>query len=210
MDPLVPLFPLPNVLLYPSAILPLHVFEQRYVRMVEDMLAAGSDRIVMGLLEDGWEDTYFDLPPVHPVAGLGQVLQIGNKVDGCYNILVQGLERVRIVDEPVTDEPYRQVRVEAVPERSAEGAEAERIRLALRDGLIDFADGSLMVEAEAPLGYLADVLLVALPHDIREKQELFTIPDQRARAEGVLRLLRETERDRRTYASLGDSAPSWN
>ncbi len=210
MTALVPLFPLPNVLLYPSAILPLHVFEERYVQMVEDMVAQGQDQIVLGLLEGGWEDDYFERPPVHAVAGLGKLLHTGPKMDGRYNILVQGVERVRIVDEPEVPTLYRQVAVERIEEQRPEGPEAEAIRLALRDGLIDFADGSLMVEARAPLGYLADVLLVALPHDIAEKQQLFAISDQRARAERVLELLRSAAQDRQDYRDLDDASPTWN
>ena len=204
------LFPLPNVLLYPSAILPLHVFEPRFVQMVEDLVARGEDRIVLGLLQEGWEDAYFEEPPVHPIAGMGKMLHTGGKIEGRYNILVQGLERVRILDEPVTDTLYRQVRVEPLEEQTADGSDAEAVRVALRDGLIDFADGSLMVEARAPLGYLADVLLVALPNGIEEKQALFEILDQRARAERVLEILRSTARDRQDYRDLGDSVPTWN
>ncbi|MBC8328490.1 MAG: LON peptidase substrate-binding domain-containing protein [Planctomycetes bacterium] len=206
----VPLFPLPNVLLYPSAILPLHVFEPRYIQMVEDLVAKGEDRVVLGLLQDGWEDGYFGEPPVHPIAGLGRLLHTGAKVDGRYNILLQGIERVRIRDEVVTDTLYRQVQVEPVEELAHDDPGAEAVRLALRDGLIDFADGSLMVEARAPLGYLADVLLVALPNGIEEKQALFEILDQRTRAERVLEVLRSTAQDRQDYQNLPDSPPAWN
>lgn len=206
----VPLFPLPNVLLYPSAILPLHVFETRYVAMVDDLIARGEDLIVLGLLQEGWDENYFGKPPVHQVAGLGKVLHTGAKVGDRYNILVQGIERVRILAELEVDTLYRQVLVEPAVERTPEDPDAEVIRLALRDGLIDFADGSLMVEARAPVGYLADVLLVALPNGIAEKQRMFEILDQRQRAELVLQALRATNLDRHHYRDLEDSAGIWN
>jgi len=102
LDGPIPLFPLPNVLLYPEAMLPLHVFEPRYVQMVEDMKAAGQDRMVLGLLETGWEDAYFEKPKVHPVAGLGKVLNVKSAPKGRYNLLVQGIRRVEVV-EPVAE-----------------------------------------------------------------------------------------------------------
>lgn len=206
-----PLFPLPNVLLYPSAILPIHVFETRYVHLVEDLLARGEDRLVLGLLRDGWEDDYFGSPPVHPVAGLAQVLHFGEKLDGRYNILVQGIGRVQILRQTGRGVPYRLVEVEPLAEREPPPPQAEALRRALRDGLIDFADGSLMVQADAPLGYLADVLLVALPTPIEEKQELFAILDQRLRAEKVLQLLERAVRDRRSWSAAPmPIAAGWN
>jgi hypothetical protein len=49
----VPLFPLPNVVLFPRAVLPLHIFEERYKAMTADVLA-GDRLIAMALLRPGW------------------------------------------------------------------------------------------------------------------------------------------------------------
>jgi Lon protease-like protein len=56
MSDLLPLFPLPNVVLFPNVFLPLHIFEPRYREMVTDAIA--SDRLIgMMLLRPGWERT---------------------------------------------------------------------------------------------------------------------------------------------------------
>jgi len=62
---LLPLFPLPNVVLFPGVFLPLHIFEPRYKEMVADALAG--DRIIgMALLRPGWEADYEGRPPIYP------------------------------------------------------------------------------------------------------------------------------------------------
>ena len=59
-----PLFPLPNVVLFPNVFLPLHIFEARYREMVADAVA--SDRMIgMVLLRPGWERDYDGRPPVY-------------------------------------------------------------------------------------------------------------------------------------------------
>src|SRR4051812_37931477 len=95
----VPLFPLPNVVLFPRAILPLHIFEERYKQMTEDALA--SRRLVaMALLKPGWEKTYHQKhTPVDPVVCVGYIMQHERLEDGKFNFLLQGQMRARIVRE---------------------------------------------------------------------------------------------------------------
>ncbi|HEX9793853.1 MAG TPA: LON peptidase substrate-binding domain-containing protein [Planctomycetota bacterium] len=216
-DRILPLFPLPNVLLYPDAILPLHVFEPRYVRLVEDLVDNSCDELVLALLVPDHDEDYFEHPPVYPIAGVGKVLQVRDAGEGRYNILVQGLHRSRLHELANPALPYRTVRVTALPEPgfdSAGGADAATRDLAalLREGLFDFADGSLVLPSKAPAGYLADVLLVALPLDVQEKQRLFSILDVHERCRSVLATfegLRQRRHDLDAARRHADGAP-WN
>ncbi|MBC8116516.1 MAG: LON peptidase substrate-binding domain-containing protein, partial [Candidatus Saccharimonas sp.] len=71
---LAPLFPLPNVVLFPHGLLPLHIFESRYRQMTADALN-GEQLIAMSLLQPGWEKTPNQLlPPIHSMVGLGQIV----------------------------------------------------------------------------------------------------------------------------------------
>src|SRR3977135_4083932 len=98
MSDLLPLFPLPNVVLFPNVFLPLHIFEPRYREMVADALT--SDRMIgMVLLRPGWEGDYEGRPPVYPVACSGVITHVERLPDGRYNIVLRGLERVRIIEE---------------------------------------------------------------------------------------------------------------
>jgi Lon protease-like protein len=94
----IPIFPLPNVVLFPNVFLPLHIFEPRYRAMVADALAG--DRIIgMVLLQPGYEAEYEGRPPVYPVGCAGVITHCDPLADGRFNIVLRGLERFRIVGE---------------------------------------------------------------------------------------------------------------
>jgi len=97
MSELLPLFPLPNVVLFPNVFLPLHIFEPRYREMVAD--AAASDRMIgMVLLRPGWERDYEGRPPIYPIGCSGVMTHVDRLSDGRYNLVLRGLERFRIVE----------------------------------------------------------------------------------------------------------------
>jgi Lon protease-like protein len=125
----VPLFPLPGVVLFPQAVLPLHIFEDRYRAMTADALT-GDRLIAMALLRPGWEKSYYGRPAIEPVVCVGRILSHERLPDGKYNFLLQGVQRARIVRE-VGDRPYRQAELrplEQVPAMEID-LELERQRL---------------------------------------------------------------------------------
>src|SRR5438046_5951139 len=85
----VPLFPLPNVVLFPRAVLPLHIFEERYKAMTRHALE-GDRRVAMALLRPGWEKSYYSRPAIEPVVCVGTILTHERLADGKYNFLLQG------------------------------------------------------------------------------------------------------------------------
>jgi uncharacterized protein len=115
----IPLFPLPNVVLFPAALLPLHIFEPRYRAMVGDALDA--ERLIgMVMLRPGWERQYEGEPAVYPIGCAGFITHADRLPDGRYNIMLRGLEKFRILDErPARSgaERYRVAQVEAIAER---------------------------------------------------------------------------------------------
>ena len=69
----IPIFPLPNAVLFPNVFMPLHIFEPRYRAMVSDALAG--DRIIgMVLLKPGFEADYEGRPPVYPIGCAGVII----------------------------------------------------------------------------------------------------------------------------------------
>jgi Lon protease-like protein len=113
----IPIFPLPEVVFFPETVLPLHVFEPRYRQMVADCLA-GDRWLAVVMLRPGWEKDYQGCPPVHPVAGAGEVIQAEALADGRYNILLDGRARVRLLaEEPPDGRAYRVVRAERLGDR---------------------------------------------------------------------------------------------
>jgi Lon protease-like protein len=127
----IPLFPLPNVVLFPNVFLPLHIFEPRYRRMVQDALSG--DRIIgMVLLRPGWEGNYEGKPAVYPIGCAGLITHAEPLPDGRYNIVLRGLEKFRILSEDHSRE-YRLAHVDTLMEPLADGERAtiraERRRL---------------------------------------------------------------------------------
>jgi Lon protease-like protein len=121
----IPIFPLPNVVLFANVFLPLHIFEPRYRTMVADALAG--DRIIgMVLLQPGYEVNYEGRPPVYPVGCAGVITHSEALPDGRYNIVLRGLDKFRILRED-DSRPYRLGEVEALPEPIGD-AERETLR----------------------------------------------------------------------------------
>ena len=131
LPPTIPLFPLPNVVLFPNVFLPLHIFEARYRQMVDAALSG--DRIIgMVLLRPGWEGDYEGRPPVYQIGCAGVVTHAERLADGRFNIVLRGMEKFRIADED-TGQIYRVANVVPVPEPPAESVReamrSERQRL---------------------------------------------------------------------------------
>jgi Lon protease-like protein len=110
----IPIFPLPNVVLFPNVFLPLHIFEPRYRDMVREALE--HDRLIgMSLLQPGYEKSYEGRPSVYAVGCAGVITHSEQLADGRYNIVLRGLERFRIEDEDAS-RSYRLARVTPLPE----------------------------------------------------------------------------------------------
>jgi Lon protease-like protein len=104
------LFPLPNSVFYPGTVLPLHIFEERYRKMIGDTIDSGQ-WIGMVLLQPGFEEEYSGSPEIHPVGCAGSLDHWSQHDDGKYDIVLRGQSRFRIIRE-VGDTLYRQAEVE--------------------------------------------------------------------------------------------------
>jgi Lon protease-like protein len=178
----IPVFPLPAAVLIPGGHLPLHVFEPRYRRMIEDVLA-GDRVLAVALLEPGWEADYQGRPPLHEVIGVGYVQADERLPDGRHLILVHGVTRARVVEElPEAGLPYRRVRAELLADRlpAPDAALAEASATTLRQLVVDLAaalpDGAAATLAEACMkehdaGRLADLVGASVLVDARDRQE---------------------------------------
>lgn len=127
----IPIFPLPNVVLFPNVFLPLHIFEPRYREMVSDAL--DGDRIIgMVLLRPGWESDYEGRPEIYQVGCAGLITHADRTVDGRYNLVLRGFEKFRIRRED-HERSYRRAEVDTILEPMNEDdravMRAERRRL---------------------------------------------------------------------------------
>jgi len=110
----VPVFPLPNLVLFPDVVVPLHVFELRYRTMVRDALS-GERVIAMGLLKPGWERGYEGSPEFYPIGCLARFEEVEWLPNDCYSLVVRGIARVAF-GRIVREYPYRAARIELLPQ----------------------------------------------------------------------------------------------
>jgi len=89
-----PIFPLPDLTLFPHTMLPLHIFEARYRAMITDCLSRDRRLAVVGL-RPGYEASYDGRPAVYEVMGVGRIVQWERMATGRYNLLLQGQCRAR-------------------------------------------------------------------------------------------------------------------
>jgi uncharacterized protein len=175
------LFPLPNLVIYPHVMQPLHIYEERYREMLEDALA--TDRLIaMALLEPGWEADYESRPPVARYACLGKIVTHHRLKDGRYNLLLMGVGRIRIVEEMPPLRSFRQAKVELLGETFANAStdhidelECEMMAAFQRHlpcGCQAPEQLREMFSQHLPLCMMTDLAAYALPLDLALRQQL--------------------------------------
>lgn len=99
-----PLFPLPELVVFPGMTLPLYIFEERYRKMVRECVEANQRRIVLALA--GAKARISDAPELHGVAQVGtfvDILSVMENADGTFHVLTHGQGRCRV--KPSRSEP---------------------------------------------------------------------------------------------------------
>ncbi|MGH7813189.1 MAG: LON peptidase substrate-binding domain-containing protein [Candidatus Binataceae bacterium] len=137
---IIPLFPLPNLLLFPGVSVPLHIFEPRYREMVAEV-SRSHGLIGMMLLKGSWERDYYDYPDIYGVGCAGKIGNLAELPDGRYNLTLEGVSEFRVVRE-IRERSYRQAEVEwRPPPAGALDCNSETIE-ALRETLFAYLNGS--------------------------------------------------------------------
>jgi ATP-dependent Lon protease len=108
----VAIFPLPQVVLFPGVLMPLHVFEPRYRAMVRDVMAT-TRQIAVALIPEDHDIDEHGQPEIAEVAGIGEIVRCDALPDGRFNIVVEGKARVRL-EELKFRRPYRRARATVV------------------------------------------------------------------------------------------------
>ncbi|HWE25436.1 MAG TPA: LON peptidase substrate-binding domain-containing protein [Myxococcales bacterium] len=186
-----PIFPLPGAVLLPFALIPLHVFEPRYRKLVRDCQAGAGVMALANIPPDAVRERK-DPPRVLPVIGAGILARVDPLPDGRSNIVVRGVLRARILEELPAKEPYRVVRAEPLRDapvpRSREAALAEELRqlvlayCARRPGASSSALLQMAGSSATP-GELADAVGAAVLESPHERQQLLEVfsPEERLR-----------------------------
>jgi uncharacterized protein len=200
---LIPLFPLPNVVLFPLVPLPLHIFEPRYRKMVKDAMD-GHRTIGMTLLRPGWESDYEGRPPLYETGCAGQIDRCEPVADGRYNILLRGVVRFRILEEHA-GEPYRVAAVEPLSDEPGDPEELEALRRRALFAIGSAADGPrvLVLQSNVPHDMFVNALAQSLPLRPLERQSLLDCGSIRDRYVRLLEILQFHELEH-TYGHGSD------
>jgi Lon protease-like protein len=190
----IPIFPLPNVVLFPNVFLPLHIFEDRYRQMVTDALS-GERMIGMVLLQPGYEDDD-GAPAVYEVGCAGLITHVERLTDGRFNIVLRGLERFRIVgeEEPAAPVLYRRAYITPLAEATAadrpELVKSERQKLeALLAPLFSGTLAARGLPQQMPDDELINALAQYLELEPIEKQALLERDGALSRCRSLVELL---------------------
>lgn len=177
------LFPLPNLVLFPHVVQPLHVFEPRYCEMLRDALV-GDQLIALVLLEQGWEQNYQRRPAVAKVCCVGKIISHTPTQDQRHNILLVGAKRARILCELDPQRPFREAEVQLFedlyPLEQAQHREELVQRLQelflqfVPDGLAAQESFKQLMGQQLPLGILTDIIAYALHLPLTIKQQLLS------------------------------------
>ena len=191
--PALPLFPLPTVL-FPGALMPLHIFEPRYRAMVRDALDTHRALAVVLVTDPETLDAHGH-PRIAEVAGAGLIVDHVELPSGRFNILVRGRARVRLEELPFEDKPYRRARATVIvpPPGEAEAGDLSALvsaatafaaRVRERDPRFEFP-----LPKDADAGALADLCAQHLILDARERQAALETLEVGARVRRVAEAL---------------------
>jgi uncharacterized protein len=207
------LFPLPRVVLFPHAVLPLHIFEPRYKQMTEDALSG--DRLVTVVQ---WRAPIpghlVGDPPIEEIACLGRILQHERLPDGRFNFLLLGRKRVRLTREIPSNKLYRLAEAEILEDENTDLPEEPHrselialFRRALEGSEPLDPDLAGLLKTALPIGVLTDLIAHALSLPSGIKQLLLAETHVDRRVERLRQILQEVVGRARGPASADEPRP---
>ena len=189
LPPTIPIFPLPKAVLLPRSRLPLHIFEPRYLAMIEDCLK--TPHRLIGMLQPTGNDGR-----LHSIGCAGKLTQFSETEDGRYMITLTGISRYRLDNEIEGFTPYRRFNVEwdgfekdgEVPEQDSKFDRDSFFNLLGKflegEGLS--TDWETLQQADNEL--LINSLSMMLDFDLEDKQALLEAPSLETRRETLTTL----------------------
>jgi len=206
----IPLFPLPGALLLPRGQMPLNIFEQRYLAMVDDAFRDGH-RLIGMIQPDVAHSRNEEKPVLFRVGCIGRITQLAETGDGRYILELTGISRFKVVEEVDSLTPYRQCKVDYFPfvdDFTARKGEEAVDREALLAVLADFLKANnLRVDWDgvesAPNEALVNALAMMSPYGPAEKQAMLEAPDLKTRAEILIAVTQMDLAKKRTSGEPG-------
>jgi Lon protease-like protein len=191
----VPIMVLPNAVLFPHSLLPLHIFENRYRQMLSHCLT-GERMFSVALAKTGIREPK-GVEDLRSVAGIGLIRACVGNENGTSNLVLQGLARVRILDW-TQEEPFRIAEIELIESRIGNAIEADALSEKVKELCVRIQQLGLplppnlleqMHQIDSP-EILADVVGAAFVSELAPRQQLLESPDVAERLRLLIQILR--------------------
>lgn len=200
------LFPL-HVVLFPGRPLPLHIFEPRYCRLLDDCLASDRCFGVVAIRAGREVGAGCELFDVGTVARIESVSMLA---DGRADIATRGVQRFRIL-ELLAPSPYPRARVELLEDPPASASDRERAR-GLRALLVPYLTGlgapeELLERLPADPNGLAYLAASAVQVELVDQQRLLECDSTARRLEATLAMLRRETSLMRHFGTVASLRP---
>ena len=193
---IIPVFPLSNFIIFPNATVPLNIFEQRYLDMVNDSMK--SDKLI-GMIQPKNSKNKDDMPALYDVGCLGKIISFRETEDGRYLIELKGEVRFQIINEVNTDKKYRSVEVNYNDYLNDLSDEKEKLNfsdleLIFKDLKSLFDKRGFIINWKAlekqSLNETINALAMASPFSLEEKQILLEAKNLNVRKNKIAEILK--------------------
>jgi Lon protease-like protein len=175
---IIPVFPLSNFIIFPKTIVPLYIFEPRYIDMINDSMK--SDKII-GIIQPKNSSNQNNTSELHEIGCAGKITSFRETEDGRYSIELKGLIRFLNISEIKTDKKYRTLNVEY--DDFLDDLNKNEEKLKFSDLELIFKDLKLLFEKKGfiinwkelekqSLDETINALTMASPFSLEEKQVL--------------------------------------
>ena len=175
---IIPVFPLSNFIIFPKTIVPLNIFEPRYIDMINDSMKSNK---IIGMIQPRNSSNQNNTSELHEIGCAGKITSFRETEDGRYSIELKGLIRFLNISEIKTDKKYRTLNVEY--DDFLDDLNKNEEKLKFSDLELIFKDLKLLFEKKGfiinwkelekqSLDETINALTMASPFSLEEKQVL--------------------------------------
>ncbi len=194
---IIPIFPLSNFIIFPKTSVPLNIFEQRYIDMINDSMKSNK---LIGMIQPKTIKNFEDakVPVLHNVGCLGKIISFKETEDGRYLIELKGIIRFEIVNEIISKKKYREFEINFKNysqdlEEKKEDLKFSDLELIFKDLKILFEKKGFIINWKAlekqSLDEIINALAMTSPFSIEEKQVLLEAENLNVRKTKIAEIL---------------------
>ena len=192
----IPVFPLSNFIIFPKTTVPLNIFEQRYIDMIDDSMKSNK---LIGMIQPKTSSTNFKPPELYKVGCAGKITTFKETDDGRYLIELKGLIRFHTINEVKGENKYREFKVNFEDFQNDLVSKKEEItfsdlELIFKDLKTLFEKRGFVINWKAlekqSLDETINALAMASPFSLEEKQVLLESKSLNVRKDKISQILK--------------------